>query len=840
MVWVRIQCSFKPILVGVCYRPPSESHSFTSRLHDDLSTLFALYPAHPVFLFGDFNFPCVNWNSAVPVCPKGNGLCKDFLDMCLDFNLFQLVSVPTRVTDSSSSILDLVLTTHPGFVESPLTCIDGVSDHRVIYCPICVEIQKPLRVQKSIRLYEKGNYEQLCNSLSEYFVSFNTNFESRSVDINWCLFKDKLCDLVEKYIPCIDITTKSSNPWFNRSLKSLRNKKQRLFRVARRAGTPESWQSYEDCAKIYKIELNRCKDIFYRTTLPSLLIANPQRFWNVVRPKDECSLQLVSNSGDPVPVNLCANVLNDVFSKVFSRSDLITVSPPVSSISFPMDPILIDYDGIVNIIKSLKVSSSCGIDSINSKILRNTNLTSSLFLTKIFRQSLETGVVPEDWKFGKVIPVHKSGSRSSPANYRPISLTCISSKIMEHIIFKHLVSFLDSNSFFSDVQHGFRRNFSCETQLLHLTNDLFLNLDSGYPTIAVFLDFAKAFDKVPHKLLLLKLSTLNIDAHVLIWIESFLSQRRQYVYANNASSHVSAVSSGVPQGTVLGPLLFLIYINDLPLRITSVIRLFADDCVVYRKITTQDDLLILQADLLKITDWCQNWKMSLNTNKCKCMRFSNSLAETNPTLLLDGTILEYTDHYKYLGVHLSPNLSWNTHINNIVQSANRSLGYIRRNFRSVPNNLKRLLYVTLVRPKLEYASSIWHPHQSTLTDLIESVQSRAARFIFSDYSRFSSVSLMKAHLDLPLLSSRRRISRLCLLHKVFYTPIFKQSLLNPPSYISARIDHPCKIARPQCFTLAHQKALLPSAIVDWNDLPENLIGITDSGRFRDAITNYFM
>ena len=183
-------------------------------------------------------------------------------------------------------------------------------------------------------------------------------------------------------------------------------------------------------------------------------------------------------------------------------------------------------------------------------------------------------------------------------------------------------------------------------------------------------------------------------------------------------------------------------------------------------------------------------------------------------------------------------MSWNVHVDKTISSANRSLGYIRRNFQSAPSNLKRLLYVTLVRPKLEYASAIWHPHQAFLTNAIESVQNRAARFILSDYSRFSSVTAMKSQLTLPDLSVRRRISRLCLLHKIYYSEPLRQSLLSPPSYISARVDHSCKIARPKTTSAAHQHSLIPEAIVDWNGLPDDIVTITDNAKFRTVLTNH--
>uniref|UniRef100_A0A6B0V3F3 Putative endonuclease/reverse transcript n=1 Tax=Ixodes ricinus TaxID=34613 RepID=A0A6B0V3F3_IXORI len=208
-----------------------------------------------------------------------------------------------------------------------------------------------------------------------------------------------------------------------------------------------------------------------------------------------------------------------------------------------------------------------------------------------------------------------------------------------------------------------------------------------------------------------------------------------------------------------------------------------------------------------------------------------------PNLTLHGTALTYTNEYKYLGVQINSDLSWRTHINTIIASANRILGYLSRRFKSASPVLKRLLYTTIVRPKLEYASSIWSPHQLILENKIESVQNCTVRFILSDYSRFSSVSAMKAQLDIPNLSVRRNISRLCLLHKIYYHPTLHHSLLHPPTYISPRFDHPCKIARPKCNSTAYLYSALPDAIVSWNDLPENIVTISDGILFRRVINN---
>lgn len=531
-----------------------------------------------------------------------------------------------------------------------------------------------------------------------------------------------------------------------------------------------------------------------------------------------------------------------MFSQCFSDSCAVSVPQVYHSGFFPMDYITIEFEGIINLIRRLKLSSACGTDEINAKFLKNTEVYCSIVLSHIFKQSLQCGTLPTDWKVGKVIPVFKSGNQHSPLNYRPISLTSIPCKMLEHIIYSNLMAFLETNAFFSKFQHGFRKHHSCETQLLSFTHDVISALDNKILVDCIFLDFAKAFDKVSHQLLLLKLSTLNIDPNTLKWIECFLTNRTQYVTANNCSSNPCAVRSGVPQGSVLGPLLFLVYINDLASNIKSSIKLFADDCVLYRRITNEDDNLLLQGDLNRVSDWCNTWLMNLNVTKCKSMTITRS--SITPKLFdytLNGTRLEQVSSYKYLGVYITNDLSWHSHITYIINNANRSLGYLRRNFRQAPSHLKLQLYQTIVRPKLEYASAIWDPNQSTLIEALEAVQNRSARFIHNNYARTASVTLMKSTLQLPDLVTRRTIFRLSLFHKIFFhNQVLREELISGPAYLSSRVDHPNKVAIPFCRTNHFLQSFLPKTSRDWNRLPPSIAATKDQGLFKSAVSRHIM
>lgn len=836
IIWVCVSINYKKWILGVCYRPPTKYSEFSNVLHDCLNQINVRFPGSPIILMGDFNYPNIKWSddgiSLYPFSTDAN----EFVTLCSDYNLVQLVKAPTRVTATSSSVLDLILATHPDVVSS-ISCMPCISDHHVLHFILNIPKGPSLPIFKSIRDYKAADFTTINQKLCKFLDEYLEGFQNRSLETNWSLFKTIVDSLTVNYIPSVNIRHHADAPWYNRKLKRLSNKKRRLFRAAKHVSSELRWQAYHDIADEYAKTVKNAKQIFFNHTLPSMLLNNPKRFWNIVSNSVTKNISLTSSDGIIVEPAQCASVLNDVFVRSFSALSN-TYVPPLTSRNFlPMDPIFIDVIGVSKVIDVLKCSSAAGVDGINSKFLKSTKMYSAIILSKLFSQSLESGSIPDDWKTGKVVPLHKSGDSHDPFNYRPISLTSVPCKVLEHIICSHLVSFLESNSFFSSAQHGFRRPFSCDTQLLSFTHELHSFLDNGSSTDCVFLDFSKAFDKVSHKLLIHKLRTLNIDPYVLDWIIAFLSHRVQFVNVNNNNSHLVPVDSGVPQGSVIGPLLFLIYINDLVTNISSPICLFADDCVLFRNITDHSDVIHLQSDLDVIALWCNSWQMELNTNKCKSMRVSrsNSLC---PTYSINNKSLESVTCYKYLGVHITSDLTWNTHVEYVVSNANRTLGYIKRNFFQAPSSLKLTLYKSLVRPKLEYASSIWDPGHQGLISRLEATQNRAVRFILSNYHRTASVTSMKLTLSLPSLSSRRKTARLCLFHKIYHhIPSLRLKLMLEPSYRSSRLDHIHKVGIPNFNTFKFSTSFIPRTSTDWNHLPASIADINDISLFKQSLIN---
>ena len=330
------------------------------------------------------------------------------------------------------------------------------------------------------------------------------------------------------------------------------------------------------------------------------------------------------------------------------------------------------------------------------------------------------------------------------------------------------MSHFDKYNVLENAQHGFRKNRSTISQLVITVNDFASSLRDQKQTDAILLDFSKAFDKVDHEGLLLKLEHLGISGPLLKWIRSFLVGREQRVVVDGMESVPSKVLSGVPQGTVLGPLFFLIYINDISKGLSkgTKIRLFADDSLLYRTIESPSDSAILQKDLETLQLWEKKWKMEFHPGKCQLLRITNKIDPIKSTYFIHDTPISETDSAKYLGVVIDPKLKWTKHYSNLIKKCNCTLAFLKRNLSDAPPFVKKQCYTALIRPQLEYACAVWDPHSKNHIENLEKVQKRAARFITGNYKMESGAH--RFNLDLlgwPLLEERRLQTRLTLLKK---------------------------------------------------------------------------
>ena len=455
-----------------------------------------------------------------------------------------------------------------------------------------------------------------------------------------------------------------------------------------------------------------------------------------------------------------ATALNNFFVSVFTKEDAST-HPTVCNRERE-NPTLTDInlskDDIEKRLLKLNITKSAGPDGLHPRLLKETATSISTPLLSIFRKSIDNGKVPSAWKKASITPIYKKGSRKEVGNYRPVSLTAICCKLLESIVRQAVNEHMTKYNLLSAEQHGFTEGKSCVTQLVSVMESWTEILDKHGCIDVVYFDFQKAFDTVPHKRLLHKIKNCGIQGKVCNWIKSFLTDREQRVAVNGDCSEWVPVTSGVPQGSVLGPTLFVIYINDLPDAVHSCIKLFADDTKIYRHINSTADCQKIQDDIHSLESWSKQWLLKFHPQKCKVMRIGNGHPEyhysmTDNTDEAKSVTLQETPVEKDLGIYVDKDLNYKEHIHKSITKANQTLGMIRRTFQYIDRNIFISLYKSRVRPVLEYGNTIWSPRHKKDIQAVEKVQQRATKLVpgLKDLDYTARLKILK----LPSLSYRR-------------------------------------------------------------------------------------
>lgn len=498
-----------------------------------------------------------------------------------------------------------------------------------------------------------------------------------------------------------------------------------------------------------------------------------------------------------------------------------------------MDNIIIDVHVVEKVLSGLDAGKSMGPDELNPLLLKTMSKVFSVPLASIFQESVNTGQIPKVWKDARVTPLFKKGQKSDPGNYRPVSLTSIVCKCLEKIVRTSILDHLDRNSLISNAQFGFRSGRSCILQLIDVMEDWseYIENDESWDTI--YLDFAKAFDSVPHQRLLHKSSAYGIRGNVLSWISDFLTGRRQYVSVKGEVSSWKDVISGVPQGSVLGPILFIIYINDLPEVVSSTVKIFADDTKLYNTDSNND---ILQQDLDALCTWADLWQLVFNVMKCKTIHYGRNNQDYQYTMKFED--IESVDEEKDLGVLFQQDLKFSNHISSKVNKANSVLSLILRSFDYIERDSFVLLYKALVRPHVEYGNTIWYPFLRKDIECVEKVQKRATKLVPQLKDLTYTERLKK--LKLPTLAHRRRRGDMLQTFKII------KGIENIPSErffsvitTSTTRGHSFKLEKPRCRTSIRLQQFSQRIINDWNALPEHVVNAIDVNNFKAKLDQYW-
>ena len=394
----------------------------------------------------------------------------------------------------------------------------------------------------------------------------------------------------------------------------------------------------------------------------------------------------------------------------------------------------------------------------------------------------------------------------------------------------------------SKTQWGFQPGKSTVQALLVTIDNWLQYLERGCDVGAVFFDFKKAFDSVPHIPLITKLQQLNLDPNIVSWVRNYLSDRSQCVVINGVCSEYLPVISGVPQGSVLGPLLFLIYINDLTdldISMGSKIVLYADDILLYRPVSSDSDFVSLQRDINMIQTWASSNFMTFNESKCKVMHISRKRSPLSPctSIMLNGSILETVTMYKYLGLLISSDLSWSNHIQSVCSKARKIVGLIYRKYYRFSDTATLLqLYRSLVRPHLDYAAPVWDPYLQRDIQLLEGVQKFACRMCSKAWK--TGYEELLSTLQLSSLSNRRLFLKLCTIFRVLHGLCYFPQNVFSARETRSHVCRPLMLTHPFARTNSYFYSFVPHSILQWNNLPEHVISSSSIHSFKESLMHY--
>ena len=658
----------------------------------------------------------------------------------------------------------------------------------------------------------------------------------------WNILKYEIESIIDKFVPFRKQGKRCRKKHLSKEAIRKIMLKQTMWRVYRRIRKEEDYAKYKEALNAATTEIRQSKRS-YEQKLACNIKNDSKSFYAYVRSKQNVQDKvgpLEDSAGNIISQGfLMAEDLNGYFSSVFTKEDISSL--PVADAKFQgakseyLGPLVVTPELVAKKIKAVKDNKSPGVDGIPPKLLMETVDQISIPLARVFNLSLKEGVVPFEWKEANIIPLFKKGSRNKSENYRPVSLTSVICKLLERLIKDHMVDFLVKHKLLNSCQHGFLKARSCLTNMLCFLEEITKWIDVGSPVDIIYLDFQKAFDKVPHQRLLLKLKAHGIGDSITDWIKQWLTDRRQRVVADGEVSTWKSVLSGVPQGSVLGPILFLIYINDLDDSITSNVLKFADDTKLFRKVNTDGDKQHLQNDLDRLMKWSEKWQMLFNFGKCKCLHTGHG--NLNVNYKMGDTVLGTTVKEKDLGVTISADMKVSEQCGIAASKGNQILGLIRRNITYKGKKLIIPLYKAIVRPHLEYCIQAWRPYRKKDMDTLERIQRRATKMI-PELRDLSYEERLK-ECGLTTLETRRLRGDQIEVFKILngYENIDRNMFFSLKKDSRTR-GHEVKLVKDQCRLDIRKHSFSQRTINKWNKLSTDCVTTSSVNMFKNKVDTY--
>lgn len=737
-VCVKITFPRRCLYILCCYIHPSQPITTYQLATDAVDSLFdAIDPCDDVITLGDFNLPNLQWTLSddeshfVPnatsdkellltdrLCDSGllqvSGI-RNYLDRQLDL-VFSSDADNSTVSESNHLLSTLDSFHPPLFLTFSYenTCITPASEHSYYFN------------------FRKADFDKL-NNLLTYISPISTSLpiEHALAKFNAEIFACFIQSV--PYVPhknCL-----SSPPWYNKELRTLRNKRNKQWKLYLNSKSESDLANY---IRTYTQFSDLCETLYleYLRRVQLNLISDPKHFFQFINSKRKSdgypSTLRLSNTSSSDPKTI-ANLFAEFFRQSFADHAL---EPDTDYFRF-MDNLtqtsLVSVDitpsAVATKINNLKDDFSPGPDGLPAIVLKKCINHLTQPLSALFQLSIAQGIFPELWKHSYITPIHKKGCKSEISNYRPIAkLSCVP-KLFESIVYD--VMFFHCKQIFSSKQHGFLKGRSTVTNLTEFVSRTLCTLEDGDEIDVVATDFSKAFDKIPHQIILFKLKALGFQPRFISWIKSYLVNRQYKVRFRSSLSDPITATSGVPQGSHLGPLIFILSINDAETVIkASDLSVYADDMKIFRRISSPADSYLLQEDLNRFFVWCQKNFLELNVTKCHSITYSRKRLPPPPRdYFINNELVPLITSARDLGVICDRELNFRSHIDNIIRRANSALGFIKRWSKEFSDPyVTKALYTTFVRPLLEYASQVWSPHHLVHSTRIEAVQRRFLRF----------------------------------------------------------------------------------------------------------------
>lgn len=742
-MWVEIDLNGnKKCIIGVVYRHPkqniSEFHDSFEKLLDKLNKTKSIY-----YIAGDFNIDLIKCDSIKST--------QSFLNMTYSLGCIPLITHPTRITSNSATLIDHVYTNNITDLGKSFILITDVSDHFSVVVCSDLNIPKHSKTVSYIRDTNNFDMDQFLQDLSQELRPLR-EVETDDLDIHTETFLSIFKNTLNIHAPLRKRSRKEqklhSKPWItNGILKSIQNKN-RLFKKCIKSNDKKDWDEY----KSYRNQLTHIKQNAKKLYYQKLINTNKNNtalLWktinNIINSK-----QLKFNT---IPSKMYANTtdkdcaqgpkaISNLFNKYFTNVGIKLASKikkpdnsnlPTSLIannckSFFLEPIGIEE--IISHIRKLDPSKSTGLDGIPIKYVKMSTLIIAPVLTNIYNNCIIKGYFPKILKIAEIIPIHKKGSKDICSNYRPISILNPFAKLFEKCLHEQLNKYFEVNKLFSPNQYGFKKNCSTADAVLDIYNQLLDNLDKNLITSSVFLDIAKAYDTIDHDILIQKLEIYGVRGVPLELMQSYLTERKQYTVVNNVKSNQDRVVCGIPQGSTLGPLLFNIYINDLPLVSKSTIHLFADDTNLTCSHTNLQTLQqMVNEELKSINNWMRLNKLSLNSDKTEYMLVTNKKNVKSMKVVMDGKEIKRKSCIKYLGVIMDDKLSWKQQIQKQCCNLARGSGAMCRIKYYVNQQTLRMVYFALIYSHLQYCISSWGSASQSIIQPLNILQKRCIRIL---------------------------------------------------------------------------------------------------------------